>query len=96
MTFKEIANAIDKLDISYQDIEIVLALDSEIDFDYTDEEFNQLCEYAKRVLDISDINEYAIAECMDDLLNCEDKTVKEIIEMDMHDFIDEASNWMDW
>lgn len=96
MTFKEIANAIDKLDISYQDIEIVLALDSEIDFDYTDEEFNQLCEYAKRVLDISDINEYAIAECMDDLLNCEDKTVKEIIEMDMHDFIDEAAGWMDW
>ncbi len=96
MTYKEIANAIDKLDVSYQDIEIVLALDSEIDFDYTDEEFNSLCDYAKRVLDISDINEYAIAECMDDLLNCEDKTVKEIIEMDMHDFIDEASNWMDW
>ena len=44
MTFKEIIKAIDKLDASYQDIEIALALDAEIGFEYTDEEFNKLCE----------------------------------------------------
>lgn len=96
MTFKEIIKAIDKIDASYQDIEIALALDAEVDFDLTDEEFNKLCEYAKNVLDNSDVNEYAIAECMDDLLNEEDKTVEEILEMDVHDFADEAAGWMDW
>lgn len=95
MTFKEIIKAIDKIDASYQDIEIALALDAEIHFEYTDEEFNQLCEYAKRVLDNSDVNEYAIAECMNDLLE-EDKTVEEILKMDVHDFADEAAGWMDW
>lgn len=96
MTYKEIVNAIDKLNVNYQDIEIALALDAEIDFEYTDEEFNKLCEYAKNVLDNSDVNEYAIADCMDDLLNEEDKTVKDILEMDVHDFADEAAGWMDW
>ena len=95
MTFKEIVNAIDKLDASYQDIEIALNLDAEIDFDLTDEEFNSLCDYAKNVLDNSDVNEYAIAQCMNDLLE-EDKTVEEILKMDMHDFVDEAAGWMDW
>ena len=96
MTFKEIIKAIDKIDASYQDIRIALALDAEVDFDLTDEEFNKLCKYAKNVLDNSDVDEYAIAECMDDLLNEEDKTVEEILEMDVHDFADEAAGWMDW
>lgn len=96
MTYKEIVNAIDKLNVNYQDIELALALDAEIDFEYTDEEFNKLCEYAKRVLNKSDVSEYAIAKCMDDLLNEEDKTVKDILEMDVHDFADEAAGWMDW
>lgn len=96
MTYKEIVKAIDKLDVNYQDIEIALNLDAEIDFDLTDEEFNKLCEYAKNVLDNSNVDEYAIAECMDDLLNEEDKTVEEILEMDVHDFADEAAGWMDW
>ena len=96
MTFKEIIKAIDKLDANYQDIKIALNLDAEIDFDLTDEEFNKLCEYAKNVLDNSNVSGYAIAECMDDLLNEEDKTVEEILEMDVHDFAHEAIGWMDW
>ena len=96
MTFKEIIKAIDKLDASYQDVEIALNLDAEIDFDLTDEEFNQLCDYAKRVLDRTDVTEYAIAQCIDDLLNEEDKTVEDILKMDVLDFADEASGWMDW
>lgn len=71
-------------------------LDAEIDFDLTDEEFNSLCDYAKRVLDKTDVTEYAIAQCIDDLLNEEDKTVEDILKMDVLDFADEASNWMDW
>ena len=96
MTFKEIIKAIDKLDASYQDIEIALALDAEIGFEYTDEEFNKLCEYAKNVLDNSNVNEYAIATFMDYLLDKGDKTVEEILEMNVHDFAHEAIGWMDW
>lgn len=96
MTFKEIVNAIDKMKVKYQDVEIALNLEAEIDFDLTDEEFNSLCDYAKRVLDRTDITEYAIAQCMDDLLNEEDKTVEDILKMDVLKFADEASNWMDW
>lgn len=95
MTYKEIVNAIDKLKVNYQDVYIALNLDAEIDFDYTDEEFNKLCEYAKRVLKKSDVSEYAIAERIDDLLNEEDETVESIIEMDVIDFADKASLWMD-
>lgn len=94
MTFKEIIKAIDKLDASYQDIEIALNLEAEIDFDLTDEEFNSLCDYAKRVLDRTDVSEYAIAQCIDDLLNEEDKTVEDILKMDVLDFADKADGWM--
>lgn len=94
MTFKETIKAIDKLDASYQDIEIALNLEAEIDFDLTDEEFNSLCDYAKRVLDRTDVSEYAIAQCIDDLLNEEDKTVEDILKMDMLDFADKADGWM--
>lgn len=96
MTFKEIVNAIDKMKVKYQDVEIALNLDAEIDFDLTDEEFNQLCDYAKRVLDRTDVSEYAIAQCIDDLLNEEDKTVEDILKMDVLDFADKADGWMDW
>ncbi len=96
MTFKEIVNAIDKIKVKYQDVEIALNLEAEIDFDLTDEEFNSLCDYAKRVLARTDVTEYAIAQCMDDLLNEEDKTVEDILKMDVLKFADEASNWMDW
>lgn len=96
MTFKEIVTAIDKLDASYQDIEIALNLEAEVDFDLTDKEFNSLCDYAKRVLARTDVTEYAIAQCMDDLLNEEDKTVEDILKMDVLKFADEAAGWMDW
>lgn len=96
MTYKEIVSAIDKLKVNYQDVEIALNLDAEIDFDLTDEEFNSLCDYAKRVLARTDVTEYAIAECMDDLLNEEDETVESILKMDVIDFADKAAGWMDW
>lgn len=96
MTFKEIVNAVDKMKVKYQDVEIALNLDAEIDFDLTDEEFNSLCDYAKRVLDRTDVTEYAIAQCIDDLLNEEDKTVEDILKMDVLDFADKADGWMDW
>ena len=96
MTFKEIIKSIDKKDVSYKDIKIALSLEAEIDFDLTDEEFNSLCDYAKRVLARTDLTEHAVAKCMDDLLNEEDETVESILKMDVLDFADEASGWMDW
>ncbi len=96
MTYKEIVNAIDKLKVKYRDVEIALNLEAEIDFDLTDEEFNKLCDYAKRVLARTDVTEYAIAKCIDDLLNEEDETVESILKMDVLLFADKAALWMDW
>lgn len=96
MTFKEIVNAIDKMKVKYQDVEIALNLEAEIDFDLTDEEFNSLCDYAKCVLDRTDVADYAIAQCINDLLNEEDETVESILKMDVLKFADKADSWMDW
>ena len=96
MTYKEIVNKINKSNIDRKDLEIATTLDAEVDFDYTDEEFEQLCKYAKRVLYVSEVTVDAIAHHMDDLLNEEDKTIKEILEMDIHKFGYDASLWMDW
>lgn len=95
MTFKEIVKAIDKMKVKYQDVEIALNLEAEIGFNLTDEEFNLLCDYAKRVLDRTDVADYAIAQCINDLLN-EDETVESILKMDVLDFADKAAGWMDW
>lgn len=96
MTYKEIVNKTNKSNIDREDLKIAIALDAKVDFDYTDEEFNQLCEYAKRVLHVSEVTVDAIANHMDDLLNEEDKTIKEILEMDIHKFGYDASLWMEW
>ena len=47
------------------------------------------------MLHVSEVDIDAIAHHIDDLLNEEDKTVKEILEMDIHDFGYDASLWMD-
>lgn len=96
MTYREIVNMVSKLDVGLEDFDIATTLDAEVDFDYTDEEFEQLCKYAKRVLHVSEVTIDAIAHHIDDLLNEEDKTVKEILETDVHDFGYDASRWMDW
>lgn len=95
MTYREQLNKVRDLGLSICDLEIANELDAVLDFEYTEEEFESLCAFSvEAYLDAEAMTTNAIAKCINDLVNEEGKTVKEILEMDKWDFIDEASNWL--
>lgn len=95
MTYREQLNKVNNLGISICDLEVANELDAILDFDYTDDEFESLCAFGVRIyLKAENLTADAIAECINDLVNEEGKTVEEILEMDKWDFIDKASNWL--
>lgn len=96
MTYREQLNKVNNLGISICDLEVANELDAILDFDYTDEEFESLCAFGARIyLKAENMTAVAIAECINDIVNEEGKTVEEILEMDKWDFIDKASNYLD-
>lgn len=95
MTYREKLNKVRDLGIAICDLEVANELDAVLDFEYTEEEFENLCAFSVEVyLDAETMTTNAIAHCINDLVDEEGKTVKEILEMDKWDFIDEASNWL--
>lgn len=96
MTYREQLNKVNNLGISICDLEVANELDAILDFDYTDDEFESLCAFGVRIyLKAENLTADAIAECINDLVNEEGKTVEEILEMDKWDFVDKASNYLD-
>lgn len=96
MTYREQLNKVNNLGISICDLEVANELDAILDFDYTDNEFESLCAFGARIyLKAENMTAVAIAECINDIVNEEGKTVEEILEMDKWDFIDKASNYLD-
>lgn len=96
MTYREQLNKVNNLGISICDLEVANELDAILDFDYTDDEFESLCAFGARIyLKAENMTAVAIAECINDIVNEEGKTVEEILEMDKWDFIDKASNYLD-
>ncbi len=95
MTYREQLNKVRDLGIAICDLEIANELDAVLDFEYTEEEFEDLCAFGVEVyLAAETMTTDAIAYCINDLVNEKGKTVEEILEMDKWDFIDEASNWL--
>ena len=95
MTYREQLNKVRELDISICDLEVANELDAVLDFDYTEEQFESLCAFSVRIyLKAESMTADAIAYCINDLVNEENKTVEEILEMDKWDFIGKASNWL--
>ena len=96
MTYREQLNKVNNLGISICDLDVANELDAILDFDYTDDEFESLCAFGVRIyLKAENMTAVAIAECINDIVNEEGKTVEEILEMDKWDFIDKASNYLD-
>ena len=96
MTYREKLNKFQELGIMLSSIEVANSCDCIFDFNYSDEEFEKLCNFAEEMYFKSDdLTARAIACCIDDLVNEEGKTVEEILEMDKWDFIDKASNYLD-
>ena len=95
MTYREKLNKLKELGITPTSIEVGNSCDCIFDFDYSDEEFEKLCNFAEEMYLKADVmTTDAIAYCINDLVNEEGKTVEEILEMDKWDFIDKASYWL--
>lgn len=95
MTYREQLNKVRDLGLSICDLEIANELDAVLDFEYTEDEFESLCAFSVEIyLKAETMTTDAIAYCINDLVDEEGKTVKEILKMDKWDFIDKASNWL--
>lgn len=95
MTYREQLNKIRDLGLNICDLEIANELDAVLDFEYTEEEFESLCAFSVEIyLKAETMTTDAIAYCINDLVEEEGKTVKQILKMDKWDFIDKASNWL--
>lgn len=95
MTYREQLNKVRDLGISICDLEVANELDAVLDFEYTEEEFESLCAFSVEIyLKAEKMTTDAIAYCINDLVEEEGKTVKEILKMNKWDFIDKASNWL--
>lgn len=96
MTYREQLNKLEELGITPTSIEVANSCDCIFDFDYSDEEFEKLCNFAEEMYLKADVmTTDAVAKCINDLVNEDGKTVEEILEMDKFDFIDKASNYLD-
>lgn len=96
MTYREQLSKLEELGITPTSIEVGNSCDCIFDFDYSDEEFEKLCNFAKEMYLKADVmTTDAVAKCINDLVNEDGKTVEEILEMDKFDFIDKASNYLD-
>ena len=95
MTHREQLNKARHLGISICDLAIANELDAVLDFEYTEEEFESLCAFSVEIyLKAEKMTTDAIAYCINDLVEEEGKTVKEILKMNKWDFIVKASNWL--
>lgn len=96
MTYREQLNKLEELGITPTSIEIADSCDCVFEFNYSDEEFEKLCNFAEKMYLKADVmTTDAVAKCINDLVNEDGKTVEEILEMDKFDFIDKASNYLD-
>ena len=95
MTYREQLNKVRDLGISICDLEITNELDAVLDFEYTEEEFEDLCAFSVEIyLKAEKMTTDAIAYCINDLVEEEGKTVEEILKMNKWDFIVKANNWL--
>ena len=96
MTYREQLNKLEELGITPTSIEVGNSCDCIFDFNYSDEEFEKLCNFAEEMYLKADVmTTDAVAKYINDLVNEKGKTVEEILEMDKWDFIDKASNYLD-
>ena len=95
-TFREQLNFIVENNCSVCDICIAAAADACFSFNYTDEEFEQLCHAMQHAwLAGSEVTEDELAIAVNEWINC-GGTVKEICEMSKWDLLDAAFNgWGD-
>lgn len=94
MNYRESLTKVQELGISICDLEIANELYCVLDFEYTDEQFEQLCEFCLNAyLKSESVTANAMALAVNDLI-AEGNTVDEVLELDKWTFIDKASYYM--
>jgi hypothetical protein len=94
MNYRQSLTKVQELGISICDLEIANELDCVLDFEYTDEQFEQLCEFCLNAyLKSESVTANALALAVNDLI-AEGNTVDEVLELDKWTFIDKASYYM--
>ena len=92
MTFKEQLKIAENNNLSILDLEVADECDCVFEFEYTDEEFEKLCARIRTAyLKAEEMTVAALAHCANDLITEEDKSIDQICEMDVYDFILKAS-----
>jgi hypothetical protein len=95
MTYRETLKKAIRLGISVSDLVIANECDCVFDFEYTNEEFEQLCKKAHECyLKAEDITEYSLALAINDLIKEKDFSVQEVLDMDKWELIDKASYYI--
>ena len=104
MTYRESLNKLEELGITPTSIEIANSCDCIFEFNYSDEEFEKLCNFAEEMYLKADVmTTDAVAKCINDMVKTQralssrttNQIVEEILKMDKWDFIDKASNYLD-
>ena len=90
MTYREQLNKVNELGINICDLTIANELDCVLDCEYTEKDFERLCEFARDIYLKSDS---ITAEAIDDLL-LQGKTVGQVVAMNKYSFIDKAICYM--
>jgi hypothetical protein len=94
MTYREQLNKVNELGINICDLTIANELDCVLDGEYTEKDFERLCDYAVYIyLKSYNIPAEAIALAIEDLLS-QGKTVETIVAMDKYTFINKAVCYM--
>ena len=92
MKFKEQLKIAENNNLSILDLEIADECDCVFDFEYTDVEFEKLCARIRTAyLKAEEMTVAALAHFVNDLITKEDKSIDQICEMDVYDFILKAS-----
>ena len=92
MTFKEQLKIANDNHLSILDLEIADECDCVFEFEYTDEEFEKLCARIRTAyLKAEEMTVTALVHCVNDLITEEDKSIDQICEMDVYDFVSKAS-----
>ena len=94
MTFREQLSKVNELGISICDLVVANECDWVFDFEYTEQEFEQLCEFAKHcyLKDSSgNITPNHIAYAINELVTEDGKTIQEVLNMSKWDMLEKAS-----
>ena len=83
--------------ISICDLEVANECDCIFNFEYTEQEFEQLCDFARHCYlkdQSGDIGPNHIAQAINDLIIEDEKTIHEVLDMSGWDILDRASCWL--